>query len=138
MVLVFTSLLLADKVQRGVVALSDPAAKYLPKEIKMPERGGRVITLEDLSRHRSGLPRVPTNFSAESDPKNPYANYSVEKLYQFLSTYSLPRDIGAEFEYSNLGGGLLGHLLALASRKDYETLIQTRIARPLQMRLQAI
>jgi serine-type D-Ala-D-Ala carboxypeptidase/endopeptidase len=130
---VFTSLLLADMVQHGELALSDPAAKYLPKGVKMPERGGRVITLEDLSRHRSGLPRLPTNFGTGSDPKNPYAGYSVEQLYQFLSGYTLPRDIGAEFEYSNLGGGLLGHLLTLASGKNYETLIQTRIARPLQM-----
>jgi CubicO group peptidase (beta-lactamase class C family) len=130
---VFTSLLLADMVQRGEVALSDPAAKYLPKGIKMPERGGRVITLEDLSRHRSGLPRVPTNFGAESDPKHAFADYSVEQLYQFLSSYTLPRDIGAQAEYSNVGAGLLGHLLALASGKDYGTLIQTRIARPLQM-----
>jgi len=130
---VFTSLLLADMVERGEVALSDPAAKYLPKGITMPERGGRAITLEDLSQHRSGLPRVPTNFGAESDPKNAYADYSVEQLYQFLSTYSLPRNIGAEYEYSNLGAGLLGHLLALASGKDYETLIQTRISLPLQM-----
>lgn len=130
---VFASLLLADMVQRGEVALSDPAAKYLPKGIKMPERGGRVITLEDLSRHRSGLPGAPTNFGTECDPKNPFADYSVEQLYQFLSTYSLLRDIGPKYEYSNLGVGLLGHLLALASGKDYETLMQTRIARLLQM-----
>ena len=115
---VFTSLLLADMVQRGEVALSDPASKYLPNGVKMPERGGRVITLEDLSRHRSGLPRLPTNLNAGSDPNNPYAGYSVEQLYQFLSNYALPRDIGAEFEYSNLGGGLLGHILTLAAGKD--------------------
>jgi serine-type D-Ala-D-Ala carboxypeptidase/endopeptidase len=130
---VFTSLLLADMVQAGDVALSDPASKYLPKGVKMPERGDGTITLEDLARHRSGLPRLPTNLSEGSDPKNPYASYSVEQLYQFLSSYTLPRDIGAQFEYSNLGGGLLGHLLTLASGKDYETLIETRIARPLQM-----
>ncbi len=74
---VFTSLLLADMAQSGEVALSDPAAIYLPKGIKMPECGGRVITLEDLSRHRYGLPRLPTNFNTGSDPKNPYASYSV-------------------------------------------------------------
>src|ERR1700722_17124981 len=81
---VFTSLLLADMVQRGEVALTDPVAKYLPPSVKMPERGGRSITLEDLSTHTSGLPRLPTNFSP-NDPANPYADYSVDQLYQFLS-----------------------------------------------------
>ena len=100
----------------------------------MPERGGRVITLEDLARHRSGLPRLPANLNASTDPLNPYAQYSVKQLYEFLSSYTLPRDIGASFEYSNLGVGLLGHVLSLAAGKDYETLIRTRICLPLGMK----
>jgi D-alanyl-D-alanine-carboxypeptidase/D-alanyl-D-alanine-endopeptidase len=131
---VFTSLLLADMVQHGEVSLSDPVAKYLPAGVKMPERGGRVITLEDLSQHRSSLPRLPTNLDAAANPLNPYANYSVQQLYDFLSTYQLPRDIGAEFEYSNLGGGLLGHVLSRAAGRDYEALIRARICEPLGMR----
>jgi CubicO group peptidase (beta-lactamase class C family) len=130
---VFTSLLLADMVQHGEVALSDPVAKYLPTNVKMPARGGRVITLEDLAKHRSGLPRLPTNFNASQNPLNPYAQYSVQQLYEFLSGYTLPRDIGAAFEYSNLGVGLLGHVLSLAAGKDYETLIRTRICQPIGM-----
>src|SRR5690606_8099411 len=59
---VFTSLLLADMVRRGEVALEDPVAKYLPADVKMPERGGRQITLIDLATHTSGLPRMPGNF----------------------------------------------------------------------------
>jgi hypothetical protein len=39
------------------------------------------------------------------DLRNPYADYRVDDLYQFLSGYTLPRDPGSEFEYSNLGGG---------------------------------
>ena len=85
---VFTSLLLADMVQRGEVALADPIAKYVPKEVKVPERGDRQITLQDLATHTSGLPRLPGNLSPK-DPTNPYADYSVEQLYQFLSAYEL-------------------------------------------------
>src|SRR5271157_808540 len=96
---VFTSLLLADMAKRGEVALDDPVAKYLPPTVKMPERDGRSITLVDLATHTSGLPRMPTNFSPK-DPANPYADYSVEQLYQFLSAYQLTRDIGSQFEYS--------------------------------------
>ncbi len=68
-----------------------------------------------------------------TDPRNPYADYSVDDLYQFLSSYTLERDPGSEFEYSNLGGGLLGHLLAYRAGTDFESLIGTRITRPLSM-----
>ena len=75
----FTSLLLSDMVQRGEVKLADPVAKYLPAEVKLPERAGRSITLVDLSTHTSGLPRLPTNLQPK-DPANPYADYTVEQL----------------------------------------------------------
>jgi len=129
---VFTSLLLADMVQRGEVALTDPVAKFLPAGVKVPERGGRVITLLDLSTHTSGLPRMPSNFFPK-DPANPYADYTVEQLFQFISGYQLTRDIGSQFEYSNLGGGLLGVALARRAGMDYEALVRSRITAPLGM-----
>jgi CubicO group peptidase (beta-lactamase class C family) len=129
---VFTSLLLADMVQRGEVALTDPVAKFLPAGVKVPERGGRVITLVDLSTHTSGLPRMPSNFKPK-DPQNPYADYGPEQLYEFLSSYQLTRDIGSQFEYSNLGGGLLGLALARRAGMDYEALVRARITGPLGM-----
>jgi len=129
---VFTSLLLADMVQHGEVALSDPVAKYLPAEVKVPERGDRKITLVDLSTHTSGLPRLPSNFHPK-DPANPYADYTTEQLFQFLSSYQLTCDIGSRFEYSNLGGGLLGLALARRAGTDYEALVRSRIAEPLGM-----
>ena len=129
---VFTSLLLADMVSRKEVALDDPAAKYLPGDVGMPERSGKSISLLDLSTHTSGLPRVPGNLNPK-DPTNPYAGYSVDDLYQFLSGYTLPRDPGSEIEYSNLGAGLLGHILARRAGTDYETLVRVRITEPLGM-----
>jgi D-alanyl-D-alanine-carboxypeptidase/D-alanyl-D-alanine-endopeptidase len=128
---VFTSLLLADMVNRDEVALDDPAAKYLPEHVRMPERSGKSITLLDLSTHSSGLPNVP-NLKLK-DPTNPYAGYSVDDLYQFLAGYELPRDPGSEFEYSNLGAGLLGHLLAYRAGSDFESMIRSRITEPLGM-----
>ena len=130
---VFTSLLLADMVERGEVALTDPVSKYLPAGVKMPQRNGRQSTLEDLATHTSGLPRLPSNLQPK-DPANPYADYSVEQLYQFLSGYQLTRDIGSQYEYSNLGGGLLGHVLARRAGMDYEKLVRSRILDPLGMR----
>ena len=59
---VFTSLVFADMVRRGEVALNDPVIKYLPRGVKVPERNGRQITLVDLATHTSALPREALNF----------------------------------------------------------------------------
>ena len=129
---VFTSTILADMVQRGEVSLDDPVAKYLPADVKMPQRGGKQITLIDLSTHTSGLPGMPSNF-APKDIENPYADYTVTNLFQFLSSYELTRDIGSKFEYSNLGVGLLGQALARRAGMDYEALVRARVTGPLKM-----
>ncbi|WP_297691298.1 serine hydrolase [Phenylobacterium sp.] len=134
---VFTSLLLALAVQRGEVTLDEPIQKLLPASVHAPERNGHQITLIDLATHTSGLPRLPTNLKPK-DPLNPYADYTVEDLYAFLNGYQLTRDPGSHYEYSNLGGGLLGHLLARRAGADYETLVRTRITGPLGMTSTAI
>ena len=129
---VFTALLLQEMVDSGEVKLDDPISKYLPSTVKTPTRNGRQITLEDLATQTSGLPRMPDNFTPK-DGSNPYADYTVEQMYDFLSHYQLKRDIGGEFEYSNLGVGLLGHILALRAGTNYEALVVRRICDPLQM-----
>lgn len=129
---VFTSLLLADFVQHSEVELNDPGSKFLPDSVKMPTRDGREITLADLATHTSGLPRMPSNLRPK-DALNPYADYSVEQMYAALSNTKLNGNIGEKYEYSNLATGLLGHLLALRAGTDYETLIRTRVCKPLAM-----
>jgi D-alanyl-D-alanine-carboxypeptidase/D-alanyl-D-alanine-endopeptidase len=129
---VFTSLLLAEAVGRGEVTLADPVAKLLPASVRVPSRAGREITLMDLATHTSSLPRLPDNF-APKDQNNPYADYSVEQLYAFLSTAQLTRDVGSAYAYSNLGAGLLGHALALRAGQSYERLVSARVTGPLGM-----
>jgi CubicO group peptidase (beta-lactamase class C family) len=53
---VFTSLLLADMVERGEVALTDPIAKYLPADVKVPERKGQAIMRQNVRDQRA--PRI--------------------------------------------------------------------------------
>ena len=134
---VFTSLLLMDMARKGEVAVTDPISKYLPATVKVPERNNRKITLADLSTQSSGLPRMPTNFTPR-DPDNPYADYSVQQMYDFLSGYTLTRDIGSQYEYSNFGVGLLGHTLTLRAGMSYEALVRSRITNPLGMASTAV
>lgn len=134
---VFTGTLLADMARRGEVALNDPVEMYLPDGVSIPTRGGRAITLEDLATHRSGLPRLPTNM-APADPANPYVDYTPDLLYAFLSSYALPRDIGAQVEYSNLGVGLLGFVLSRRLGMSYEEAVRERVLGPLGMDMTGI
>ena len=129
---VFTSLILADMIEKGEVKPDDPVAKFLPATVKVPSRNGRQITLLDLSMQVSGLPRLPDNLKP-ADPANPYADYDAAKLYEFLSRYTLTRDPGEKYEYSNLAVGLLGHALALKAGMSYEELLRRRIFDPLGM-----
>ena len=134
---VFTSTVLAELVQEGKVKLDDPAQQYLPASVHMPSRDDKVITLGTLSEQNSGLPRMPSNFKP-ADMANPYADYTVQQMYDFLSSYQLTRDPGAQFEYSNLGVGLLGHLLSRATGMSYEELERQRVWTPLGMTNTAI
>jgi serine-type D-Ala-D-Ala carboxypeptidase/endopeptidase len=128
----FTGLLLADMAEQGEVSLSDPIEDYLPQGVTAPTHDGHSITLADLATHTSGLPAMPDNF-APADELRPYADYTVEQLYQALSDVALTRDPGSAYEYSNLGFGLLGQLLSLRSGLDYEQMVITRITDPLGM-----
>ncbi|MEJ2216289.1 MAG: serine hydrolase [Gemmatimonadota bacterium] len=128
----FTATLLADMVSRGEVQLDEPVSELLPDSVQVPQRDGKRITLLDLATQSSGLPRLPTNMHP-ANMEDPYADYSVAQLYSFLSSYDLPRDPGAKYEYSNLGVGLLGFALARQADTSYEGLVRTRIAEPLDM-----
>jgi serine-type D-Ala-D-Ala carboxypeptidase/endopeptidase len=129
---VFTGTLLAALAEEGKVRLDDPVQKYLPASVRMPTRNGKTITLTLLAEQRSGLPRLPDNLRP-ADAANPYADYSVQQMYDFLSRHQLARDPGESFEYSNLGVGLLGHVLALATGRSYEELVRERVTAPLGM-----
>jgi serine-type D-Ala-D-Ala carboxypeptidase/endopeptidase len=129
----FTSLLLADMVNRGEVKLDDPISKYLPKSVRTPTVNGQEVTLLQLARHTSGLPRLPDGFSPK-DPNNPYADFTVEKLYEFLNRYRTSRSIGKNYEYSNLGFRLLGHTLERRAGASYGELLTSRVLQPLALK----
>jgi CubicO group peptidase (beta-lactamase class C family) len=100
----------------------------------MPKWRGQEITLFHLATHTSSLPRLPGNlWKTVQNLANPYANYQVSDMYEFLSAYKLKRPIGSRVKYSNLGMGLLGHILGLVAGKSYEELVSQRILRPLGM-----
>jgi len=128
---VFTAMILMDMVIKQQVQLVNPIEMYLP-DIKIPDYAGKKITLRHLATHTSGFPRMPSNF-APKDPSNPFLDYKIESLYSYLNNCSLTKAPGESFEYSNIGMGLLGHILSLRLGKSYEILIQDLITEHLNM-----
>ena len=132
----FTGLALADRVERGAVQRGARVAAFLPDSVDVPGQDGQSITLEQLVTHTAGLPRLPPNQDEQSeweDPTDPYSAYSVPELYRGLEQTTLHHSPGTEFQYSNFGGGLLGHVLARRSDTTYRALIRDRISARLGM-----
>jgi CubicO group peptidase (beta-lactamase class C family) len=114
----FTGILLADMVQGNELALSDPIEEYLPADVTAPTYEGRSITLVDLATHTSGLPSLPENFNP-ADELRPYADYSFDQMYAALGNTQLATAPGSQYEYSNFGFGVLGHVLELRTGMSY-------------------
>jgi CubicO group peptidase (beta-lactamase class C family) len=120
---VFTALTLATMVSDGKVALDDPVEEFLPATVRVPDHEGTEITLLSLATHTSGLPRLDS-FNTE---------WAAGWLYEFLADYTLERDPGTHYEYSNLGMGLLGHALSVREEKPFGDLVNERVLVPLGM-----
>ncbi len=127
---VFTSRLLVLLAAEGKVALDDPVQRHVPPGWVVPARDGRPLTLAQLATHTSGLPRLPANLDP-ADARNPYADYSDERLRAFLAGHKLRRPPGERYEYSNLGAGLLGWVLARVDGRSYEACLVARVCDPL-------
>jgi D-alanyl-D-alanine-carboxypeptidase/D-alanyl-D-alanine-endopeptidase len=147
---VFTTILLAEMVEDGLIKLNDPIDKYLPPNVTIPQYKGHKITIEDLATHTSGLPEFPFNYcpsfaisNAQSIDVNVQRvrnltsctqNYTFDQLYQGLSNTTITREPGSKYEYSTFGTGLLGRILTLKSNmSSYDELLTKRILSVLGM-----
>lgn len=84
-----------------------------------------------MARHTSGLPTFPDDFPLWD--VNKHSEYDREKMYDYLERFEPSREIGSQFEYSNMGNSLLGHILSLHADKNYEELLKERILDKLEM-----
>ena len=130
---VFTAALLARLAEQGVVALDEPLRPLLEPEVRLPPWAGREVTLEHLATHTSTLPRASRRMMAKAllHPGNPYRDYQVGDLHADLAAFQPAPGLGRDFAYSNLGFGLLGHLLSRRAGVPYEDLVVDEVCRPL-------
>lgn len=124
----FTAILLAQLHLEGRVKLDDRAGKYLPDIVTMPTFENKHITLRHLAAHTSALPPMAPNYEDHIvDHGDMFSTYTRWDLYDFLNNTTLERAIGEKYMYSNIGGGLLGHILGRAYGPGYETLLKQKL-----------
>ena len=113
---VFTSLLLADMVERGEVALDDPVARYprFCRRIGPAFPGCPRISMREI-------PSILTWTIASSGSTN---SFPVTRCSGTSARSTSTRILGA---------GLLGHALSRRAGTDYESLLRERVFRPLGM-----
>lgn len=122
-------------VQEGRLSWDDTLGEVIPAEAK-PSRDARAITLLQLATHTSGLPRQPYTpsimfpffhylFTGESF----YDVLDRDFVFDYLSDFSAPHKV--EYEYSNIGYGLLGYAIVRKTGLTLDTLLQRDIVAPL-------
>jgi CubicO group peptidase (beta-lactamase class C family) len=118
---------------RGEISFDDSIDKRLNPKVKLCEKA-KNITLRQLATHTSGLPSFPESFIPKiKDELNPYKDLTVQDLYDYLATCENLGKAGS-FDYSNLGMGVLGHILELKTGKSYETIVKDEIINRLEMK----
>ena len=125
----FTStaiLLLRDQ---GRLRLDDPVVEHLKEfQIRNPFPHSPAVTIRHLLTHTGGLPREGA-FPYWTTHEFP----SGEEILEALAGQTLVQPPGEVYKYSNLGMGLLGHVVATVSGQSYEDFVREHIFEPLGM-----
>ena len=83
---VFTGVALSKAIVEGALAPETSICELDP-ELFGERNTLCVITVADVATHRSGLPRMPVNLDAFGNIQNPFANYSEEKLKEYVTEW---------------------------------------------------
>lgn len=129
---VFTGVLLADQIAHTELTLDTPLDRLLPEGTDAKPTGGVEITLRHLTTHTSGWFSMPTNIVPE-DPEVPFRGYTRAMMFDMVSDITPKTTPGEHFEYSNLGVGVLGTVLADHAGGAYEAMVKERILTPLEI-----
>lgn len=124
----FTGTALMILRERGKLDLDRPINDYLG-DAKIQVRLGspRDLTVRRVANHTAGLP-LHYQFFYEGEPY--HAPSRDETILRYANTVSVP---GERFQYSNLGYGILDHVISRVSGQPYEDFLRTEVFIPLGM-----
>lgn len=136
----FITALLAVLVEEGALRYEDTVRSILPPEVRLNEEAGK-LTLYELATNTGGLPRQPFCLSQAWDfgaflltGRNLYAYLDKSYLYFYLDWKHIKPKAKREYVYSNIGFGLLTHLMEVKTGRPFSELLEENITRPLHLR----
>lgn len=121
----FTSVLILQLAEKGLLELNAPISEYLPD---YPERVGKHINVQHLLTHTSGLKNSDT-FKKEGSPVPAmYSDHGdIEQLIQQYCSSPTENRPGTNYDYNNADYLLLGKIIEKVTGKSYETVLQENI-----------
>lgn len=125
-----TAMAVMQLVERGLVDLDDPFAKYVPQLRLLPRFHGDAITVRDVMTHHSGIPGDLMNIpEIATTPDNQFD----EVVLRSLARQQPVRRAGAAWAYSNLAITLLQNVVENVTGQSFEQYTRQHIFRPLGM-----
>ncbi|MGH7717832.1 MAG: serine hydrolase domain-containing protein, partial [Gemmatimonadaceae bacterium] len=119
--------------ERGTVRLDAPANQYLGSGKLRAFRGNAdSATVRHLLVHTSGLPTHYQFFYADEAAKPPSMDETIRRYGILVNTP------GAVPQYSNLGFGILDHIIERASGRSYADFMRDEVFRPLGLTRTAV
>src|SRR2546423_1649560 len=113
--------------ERGRLDFDRPANDYLGDAQLQARGGGPPATLRHLANHTAGLATHYQTFYADEPDRPPPLDETIRR-YGLL--FDPP---GERFRYSNLGYGVLGHVIARAAGQAYPDFMREEVFLPLGM-----
>jgi len=123
----FTSILILQLVEDGVIKLDGKLIEYLPE---YTVTGGDKITIRQLLTHTAGITgheRIPNLLDIEQQ------YYTRRDFLRLIMQYDLIYEPGKGREYSNFGYGLLALLIEKVTGKSYDEVMFEKICKPAEM-----
>jgi pimeloyl-ACP methyl ester carboxylesterase/CubicO group peptidase (beta-lactamase class C family) len=114
---------IAALVDEGKLSWDDPAHKFLP-QLDGPKGSA---TLRQLMSHTAGYP----DYQPDGQRRDDYPTLAESVAH--IAGLPAAAGPGAMFQYGGLAMQVAGRMAELAAGQDFDTIFQTRIARPLGM-----
>ena len=126
----FTAVIANSLIIEGKLDPKAPITRYLSPHLSAAAQAKlKNISVQNLLHHKSGFPRDSSVVTREgNDPL--LTPLTEEGLLEDLERLSLQSKPGEQFEYSNLGYGVVGYILEQVTGLSYATLLKRYVLTP--------